>query len=271
MTVKVTRSTKLPNRPKSKGKGAFRLRSVLDILAILAWGVLLIQYWLTGKINVLLHPDYVWLTYSAGFFLIGLALFKTWQGLIKSKQKQVAPTASGQHFSLFPPSLSSALLLIVALFGLQFTPRPFASDVALNRGVTETLTMTRSQPQSFRAAISPEKRSIVEWVRTLNVYPEPDAYTGQKANVNGFVIHQADLPNNYLVLARFVITCCAADVYPVGLPVKLPSGDRSTYPVDKWFQVEGEMITETLNGKRQLVIQAKTLTETPPPERPYDY
>ena len=246
MTVKSTRSTTFPNRRNSKkGKAAARLRSMLDILAILAWGGLLIHYWLSGKINVLLHPDYVWLTYSAGFFLIGLALFKLWQGLAKGKQKQIVPASSASHFSLFPPSLSSALLLIVALFGLQFTPKPFASDVALNRGVTETLTLTRSQPQSFRASISPEKRSIVEWVRTLNVYPEPDAYTGQKANVNGFVIHQADLPNNYLVLSRFVITCCAADVYPVGLPVKLPLGDRSAYPADKWFQVEGEMITET--------------------------
>lgn len=268
MTAKSTRSSRQPGW--NRHKGLPRLAPVLDVLAVLAWGILLVQYWLTGKINVLLHPDYVWLTYSAGFFLIGLALFKAWQGIKAMRRKQL-PVVAPQHFALFPPSFSSLVLLLVALYGLQFTPQPFASEVALNRGVSETLTLTRSQPQAFRASVSPEKRSLVEWVRTLNVYPEPDAYTGQKVNVNGFVIHPAELPNNYLVLARFVITCCAADVYPVGMPVKLPSGDRAAYPVDQWFQVEGEMITETVGGKRQLVIQAKKLQKTAAPDKPYDY
>ncbi|HEY9640248.1 MAG TPA: TIGR03943 family protein, partial [Coleofasciculaceae cyanobacterium] len=45
------------------------LQSLLDIAALLAWGVLLLKFWLTGKMTILLHPDYVWLAYSAGFFL----------------------------------------------------------------------------------------------------------------------------------------------------------------------------------------------------------
>lgn len=240
-----------------------------------AWGILLLKYCLTGKINVLLHPDYVWLAYAAGYALIGLAVLKLLQTplrLWKRRSSRSRPEAPiPQHISLLPPGWGSALLLAVGLFGLQFTPQPFASQVALNRGVTETLTLTRSQPQTFRASLDPETRSLIEWIRTLNLYPEPDAYTGQKANVNGFVIHSTELPNNYLVLARFVITCCAADAYPVGLPVKLAEGDRATYPADKWLQVQGDMITETLNGKRQLVIQATSLQEIPEPANPYDY
>lgn len=273
MTVKSSKS-KLA-RPKRRflpGKG-LPLQPLLDILAIAAWGALLVRYWLTGKINVLLHPDYVWLAYSAGFFLLGLAAVKLLQLPLSKRRSKAQPSlaASAQHFSLLPPGWGSAILLAVALFGWQFTPQPFASDVALNRGVAESLTLTRSQPQSFRTTTSPEQRSLVEWVRTLNVYPEPDAYTGQKANVEGFVIHSQEVPQNYLVVARFVITCCAADVYPVGLPVKLPKGDRSAYPPDTWLQVKGDMVTETLNNKRQLVIQAKSLQEIPAPATPYDY
>jgi uncharacterized repeat protein (TIGR03943 family) len=240
----------------------------LDIAAVFTWGVLLLKYWLTGKVNVLLHPDYVWLAASAGFVLVGLALVKSWQMLQRQPYDNNPPTM--QHQPLFPTRWSSGLLLAVALFGLQFTPQPFASDVALERGVTDTLTMTRSQPQAFRGNTRPEDRSIIEWVRTLNVYPEPDAYTGQKVNVEGFVIHSPDLPENYLLISRFVITCCAADVYPVGLPVRL-TGNRSAYPADQWFRVEGTMATETLNDQRQLVIQASSLTSIPEPENPYDY
>lgn len=278
MTVK-SDSSKLTKSPRLRSSKRWqRLQWGLDTAAILAWGILLLQYWITNKINVLLHPDYIWLTYSAGFFLVGLALVRLGQAgwrLFQRSRKRAAKAARAveppQHTSLFPPGWGSALLLVVALFGLQFTPQPFSSQVALDRGVTETLTMTRSQPQSFRGGSRPEERSLIGWIRTLNVYPEPDAYTGQPVNISGFVIHSPELPNSYFMISRFIITCCAADAYPVGLPVKLATGDRSTYAPDTWLQIEGKMMTETLGGKRQLVIQAKSLKEIPKPTNPYDY
>lgn len=42
----------------------------LDILAITAWGVLLLQYWLTGKLGLLIHPRYFGLTTVTGFVLL---------------------------------------------------------------------------------------------------------------------------------------------------------------------------------------------------------
>ncbi len=255
-----------PNRPPLF-KRFDRLQGLLDIAAIVTWGILLLYYWQSGKMNLLLHPNYIWLAYSAGFFLLLLGGIKIWQ-LVRLLQGR-KPPATPPHLSLFPPGWSSLLLLAVAIFGLQFTPRPFSSQVALDRGVTETLTSTRSQPQSFRANAKSENRSLIDWIRTLNVYPEPDAYTGQKVNVEGFAIHLPDLPDRYLHIGRFVITCCAADAYPVALPVKLPDS-RSAYPADQWFRIEGQMITETLNGKRQLVIDATQLVEIPTPKNPYD-
>jgi uncharacterized repeat protein (TIGR03943 family) len=222
----------------------------------------------------LLHPDYVWLAYSAGFFLMGLGLFKAvqWIGRAFTRSPRRASRAQAAeaipHFSLFP--FGSALMLGVALFGLNFTPQPFASQAALDRGVTDTLTLTRSQPQSFRSQSRPEERTLTEWVRTLNVYPEPDAYKDQKAKIEGFVIHVKEQPDDFLTLSRFVITCCAADAYPIGIPVKL-KGSRSTYAPDQWLRVEGKMATQTLNGKRQLVVMATDLTKIPKPDAPYEY
>lgn len=241
----------------------------LDVLAILAWGVLLLKYWLTNKLNILLHPDYMWLAYSTGAIFVVMAGLRAWQVVQMSRLRREMGT-SLQHFSMLPRGWSSGLLLAVALIGLQFTPQPFASETALARGVTDTLTMTRSRPQAFRGGAQPGERSLVEWIRTLNVYPEPDAYKGQDANVEGFVIASPDLPAGYFTIARFVITCCAADVYPVGLPVKLAEG-QSPYPSDTWLRVKGKMTTETLSNQRQLVIAAETLEEISEPENPYDY
>ena len=78
------------------------------------------------------------------------------------------------------------------------------------------------------------------------------------------------MPEQYLLISRFILTCCAADAYPVSLAVKLPES-RDKYPPDKWLQVEGQMITETLAGKRLLVIQASSLKAIDEPKNPYDY
>jgi uncharacterized repeat protein (TIGR03943 family) len=249
---------------QSKLKTQTFLLPWLDVLAIAAWGILMLKYWLTGKLNLLIHPNYFWLVITGGLGLLVVSGLKALELLQRRRTKVTA------HITLFPPGFSSALLLATAIIGLLFTPRVFASQAALQRGVTDSLGATRSQPQAFRSSVRPEERSLLDWVRTLNVYPEPDAYTGQKVKLQGFVIHPPELPQKYLLLSRFVITCCAADAYPVGLPVKLTQ-NRQVYPPDTWLEVQGQMITENLGGKRQLAIQASSLKPISEPKNPYDY
>ncbi|ARV59600.1 TIGR03943 family protein [Nostocales cyanobacterium HT-58-2] len=256
--------TSIPKRKSKINKN--KLQSWLDVVAITAWGILILKYWLTNKLNLLIHPDYFWLAIVGAIGLLMISLFKTLQLL----QRRRELTPSVPHLTLFPPGWGSALLLTTAILGLTITPRVFASQTALQRGVTDLVGATRAQPQAFRASVRPEERTLVDWVRTLNVYPEPDAYTGQKAKVQGFVIHPPDLGKEYLFLARFVLTCCAADAYPVGLPIKLKE-NRDNYPPDTWLEIEGQMVTENLAKKRQLTIDATSLKKIPQPKNPYTY
>ncbi|MGK7888839.1 MAG: TIGR03943 family protein [Leptolyngbyaceae cyanobacterium] len=242
----------------------------LDIAMMLIWGTLFLKYWLSGQILLLLHPNYVWLTVAAGFVLLGMALYKVGQQLATPPKMVGRSPQSPQHLSLLPKGWSNMILILVGMIGWFYVPQPFASDIALQRGVTDTLMLTRSQPQSFRVSVRPEEKSITDWVRTLNVYPEPDAYEGDPVDVSGFVIHPPDVPDDYVIIARFILTCCAADAYPVGLPVKI-EGRRADYPADGWFQVKGEMATQTINGDRHLTIMASSLESIPQPRNPYDY
>jgi uncharacterized repeat protein (TIGR03943 family) len=234
----------------------------LDLFAIAGWGILLIKLWLTDQLFLLIHPNYKILTVLAGFVLILFAAILAWQ--IKTKTLN-----SGSHQSLLLPQWSSSLLIVTAILGLVISPRPFTSDTAVQRGLGEQINPIRSV-QSFRANSKSEERSLLEWIRTLNVYPEPDAYQGQKVRVRGFVAYPSELPDQFFLITRFVITCCAADVYPVSLPVKLTSGSRESYPRDRWLEIEGQMITETLDGRRQLTISADKLTPIPEPKNPYE-
>jgi uncharacterized repeat protein (TIGR03943 family) len=237
----------------------------LDVLAIAAWGILFLKYSVTGKLYLLIHPNYFGLTIGAGVALLLIAVWRTVMLLRRSR-----PSGGESHTTLLPPGLSSLLLIAIAVLGMVVSPRAFASQTALDRGVADTLTLTRVKPQAFRANSNPEEKSLVEWIRTLAVYPEPDAYVGQRVKVQGFVIYAENLPKEYLLISRFVITCCAADAYPISLPVKLSQG-RDAYKPDSWLEIEGQMVTETLAGKRQLTIAATALKPIPEPKNPYDY
>ena len=246
----------------------------LEGLSLLAWGVLLLKYSFTGQYKLLIHPNYFSLVLGSGIILLVLGIIK-----LKSILNHRQPNNS-EHISLFPPGLGNSLLLIVAIAGLLIPPKVLTSQTALKRGVGD-LPLTTIQPQAFRTASKPEERSLIEWIRTINAYPEPDAYSGQPANITGFVLHLSELPENYIMLSRFVITCCAVDAYPIGIPVKLDTS-RSEYPVDSWLTVEGAAIaqtlpvkdrieTNTITEKRSVVIEARAIETIPTPADPYSY
>lgn len=248
--------------------------SWLEGLSLLAWGVLLLKYSFTGQYKLLIHPNYLSLVLGSGIVLLVLGIVK-----FKSILNQSQPKKS-EHISLFPPGLGNSLLLTVAIAGLLIPPKILTSQTALKRGVGD-LPLTTIQPQAFRTTSNPEERSLIEWIRTINAYPEPDAYSGQPANITGFVLHLSELPDNYIMLSRFVITCCAVDAYPIGIPVKLDTSRRN-YPVDSWLTVNGIAIAETLpvkdrietnkiTEKRSVAIEAQTIETIPTPADPYSY
>lgn len=245
---------------------------------------MLFRYWIGGKLLLLLHPDYAWLSNSAAIILALLAAYKL-LGILgamassRSKtQRSGRPNAQTSkadegHIALLPRNFSSSVLLAIAVFGLIYTPRAFASQTAAQRGIADTLTLTRAQPERFVRAATPGDRTVIDWIRLINVYPEPDAYTDEAIEVEGFVIYPEEWPAGYLMVSRFVLTCCAADAYPVGLPLKLPTESDSAqpYPVDTWLSVTGKVMTDTLNGQRQIVIAPAEIRTIDEPKNPYEY
>jgi uncharacterized repeat protein (TIGR03943 family) len=247
----------------------------LDAIALMAWGSLLLKYTITGQYRLLIHPNYFGLVLASAIVLLVLGIIKI---IIIVNYPRLEPE-NNQHLTLFTPGFSSSLLLVVAIAGLIVPPTILTSQTALQRRVAD-VPITRSQVQNFRTNTKPESRSLIDWVRTYDAYPEPDAYQGQPAKISGFVLHLEELPDNYFLLSRFVITCCAVDAYPIGIPIQLETSRRD-YPPDTWLEVQGEMITVSLptkdnnssstTEKRQLVLKASAITKIPTPSDPYNY
>ncbi|MEM1425232.1 MAG: TIGR03943 family protein [Cyanobacteria bacterium P01_H01_bin.130] len=254
--------------PRSR---SFPWRPWLDVAAIGSWGALLLTYWRTGKLALLVHPIYNGLVIAAGMLLLIASAFAALKQIRGHSTRLQNPE---EHLTLLPPPLTSGILLTAALLGLLISPKPLASAKAMQQQTSASVTVTRSNPQSFRANQDPSERSLVEWVRLLNVYPEPDAYNGQPMEISGFVLPSTpedNLPTGYIWLARFTITCCAADAYPLQIPVQLPEGAPQTYEADTWLAVEGEAATATLGRDRRLAVQAAQIRPIDPPANPYEY
>lgn len=254
---------------------------LLDFSAFFFWGLVLFKYWATGELNVLIHPNYFLLVYVGSLVLFIIAALKLLHIYLKYYRRKSYTRDNQNSVLLLPKGLGSSLLILIAVLGLVTEPMILNSQHALQRGLVDSLPPVTLQPEAFGAGTKPEDRTIVQWVRTLQVYPEPDTYTGQRANVTGFVVHLNSLPDNYVYLSRFIITCCAVDAYPVGIPVKLPES-RSNYPPDTWLTVRGEMMTETLppldatstestREVRHLVLNATDVEVVPTPRDPYGY
>ncbi len=249
-----------------------KTRQVKELTAIFLWGLLLFKYWVTGELYLLIHPSYFFLVLASSIILFLVFITKVY--LLLFQPGAVAVLEENQYqSSLLPRGWASNLLVFVAIIGLIVPPMVLNSQTVMKRGVND-LPPTTLQPQSFLPQTEPEKRSLIEWVRTLSVYPEPDNYIGQKADISGFVVYGENLPENYIYLSRFVLTCCAADAYAVGIPVELPQ-PRYQYPPDSWLRVRGVMKATTLptlsdsKAKRQLVLQAAEVIRIPTPKNPY--
>ena len=208
------------------------------------WGAVLLQAWVSGRLNLLLQADFHWLVLVSGLLLLALA------GL--------AARFAPRRRSCRTPAL---VMLLAAPLVLLIPPRPSFSTLAANRssgaleGESETLTFLSP----------PEQRSLTDWVRLLRSQPDPELYRGDPVRISGFVM---PTPGAEPVLARLTVRCCLADATPVGIPVIWPDGE--SLKADEWLAVSGEMGVQRVNGVLRSVVIADTVQPIPKPKRPFE-
>lgn len=108
---------------------------------------------------------------------------------------------------------------------------------------------------------------IGDWINSQTYNTDLSFYEGKQVDLVGFVYSPEFLPEQYFIIARFVIRCCAADATPIGLVVKYDW--QSNFKQDEWVRVKGNFIVEDFNGNQQLVIIPVSVANTDVPERPY--
>ncbi|VVJ20685.1 Uncharacterised protein [Amycolatopsis camponoti] len=86
-------------------------------------------------------------------------------------------------------------------------------------------------------------------------------------SLTGFVVHTG----GRTLLARLVISCCAADAFPV--TVHLRGGEADHLPSDAWIRVTGSAVPRTATKDNSYTpdFTLASITTVPTPKDPYEY
>lgn len=233
-----------------------RFKFALEPTLLIIVAVYILQLGVRDNLALYIHPRYI--LFTTTMTVIGLVLF-TAHFISGSKQK-----------STHGPSMLGMIPLSLILLFALFVPARSLTSATISQRSTDAGSLVAtadSRPVNTLFAGSSKGLKLADWSRLLSTNTDPSYYANKPAKISGF-IYDAELGQDTVLLARFVVTCCAVDAQPIGVAVRLPNWE-SLYDQDQWLEVEGEFgLVETANGE-QLVLNSTNVSEIDQPRNPY--
>lgn len=233
---------------------------------ILTVSIAVASLWLaaTDKLTLYIHPRYTLFT----VIMCGLAILGVLAGVGFSKK---LPHLARPERPMYVAASSICLLLCVGL--LVFRPGSLTSLTAQQRGIntgaaTSTSESSLHMLRSSEAAY--ENFSVKEWASLLGQSTDPALFQDKPARLTGFISPTPNNDPNVFYVSRFVITCCAVDAQPVGVPVYKP-GWQAAHQRDRWIEIRGTFMRNPQADSIPIVLDPKTITPIEEPDNPYAY
>lgn len=150
-----------------------------------------------------------------------------------------------------------------AVWSATPSPAPDASNAVSNS--EEMLLDAISGLDRDAKTITITTENYYDWMERL--YQDAAAYEGYTVSLTGYVINGSDVfAEDEFALARLVMTCCVADLSPVGFICKYD--EASQLNADDWVSVEGVLIAGSyeINGQTYNEPQLNVTSITPAEE-----
>ena len=245
----------------------------------------------TGQLVLYIHPRYV--AFTVVMTIIGVVLSlavllwapraddpddhdhadETWPVEQRGRVRRRRPGRAGPVLrrSLLTGGTLVVTALAVAIVVLP--PATLTSATATTRDVnssTAALEGTSVEEANAAGSSAYASFSVLDWAGLLRQTSDVAFYTGKQADVTGIVTASGDDPDVFY-LTRFVVTCCAVDAQPVGVPVQLPSW-QDDLAVDQWVRVEGGFQTNrSASSSDPIALVPETVEQVDQPRDPYLY
>jgi uncharacterized repeat protein (TIGR03943 family) len=254
----------LRDRFLSHGRG---LLLVLVGVAAVVWLAL------SGRLGLYIHPRYfeftVIMAVLAGVAAIVAAAFLP-RAASEADDHDHAH-ASGRRASWLTAG-SIALIVATTAVLLVVPPSTLTSGTVAQRDMNASAAgATDAGDAPALVAGDGSAFTVKDWAGLLRQGVDDRYLADARPDVTGFVTPDPDDPENVFYVARFVVTCCAVDAQPVGVPVYLP-GWQQDHPVDSWVQVTGRFAPNPSPTSMQaLAIDPAQVAPIEQPADPYVY
>jgi len=252
------------------------LRRYQGLLLVLM-GLMLVLKISNHSIIFYIHERFIPLTILAAALLFWLARGLVFAPATSGSQAQAENSTTlepvelhSEHAGGHTKPFSTLLLLLLPVV-LGFLPAaPLTPEAVLQQGmVVSAYTVDAGTGPISLFSVPPENRSMLDWFRLVDEADDPSVFIGQPVSLIGTVVLQDDLPPGQFFLSRLLLTCCAADAYPVGILVD--TGTASVPEEGLWIRVEGSMQMIETGTRQQPKIAAETVFMIDPPAQPYIY
>ena len=237
------------------------LRPFLPSFLLGGYGVFILSLFARGVMTWYINPGYVWSTTLAGAVLCGIGAV----GVVRRRSPACESCGTDCSCGESSPRLWTYALLSLPLFlALIFPPRGLAAFSANERGPQIAgISSVHGLGAMKRVSLSVDTRSfsMQDWVGALSADPNPRDYKGKPVRVSGMVLHaSASVPAGYVMVMRYLVTCCIADARPVGVIVKDTS--HGALRDNQWVTVTGTMDAAKEGGQLVTVVNPTAIVRT---------
>ncbi|MBK9924344.1 MAG: TIGR03943 family protein [Anaerolineales bacterium] len=168
-----------------------------------------------------------------------------------------------------PAPVNLWIMLVPLLIGILIPAKPLNSSAVSAKGLTTSSPLVSSSSTSRLLETESEQRDVLDWVKLFYFEKDLNPYIGQQASVVGFVYFDDRLPQGQFFVSRFIVSCCSADGYAVGVIVDWPN--VASLKKDTWVQVKGPVDAVSFNNGISPLIHAEAVDIVPQPDQPYLY
>ncbi|MGH3148382.1 MAG: TIGR03943 family putative permease subunit [Rubrobacter sp.] len=242
-------------------------------LAISLFNVHALALYLGGQLTLYIHPRYVLFTVALNV----VSLAACCAGFSATAWRVANGSYAGG--ASWRPSVTFLMAMVVLLAAYALPARTLSTETADQRignfnsarspssATGGTLAAFRTGETPTLAGAATADLAIEDWVAAFGVEPNANFYEGKEVNVVGFVFRAEGTPDDVFYVSRFVVTCCAVDAQPIGLPVRSP-GWQERFEDDAWVRVKGRFANET-GVAEPVVVEPERVERTAQPPNPY--
>jgi len=227
---------------------------------------------IAGELVLYIHPRYIVFTITMAVLAVG---FVVASACVRPHASHDSDEGADVPIGRWPKFLTLtavglATALAVSMVALPATTLTSATaqqrdinSTVLDLGTTDIASVTAGSAGAF------ETFSVVDWASLLRQTSDLSFFANKPVVVSGFITADPEDPENLFYVARFVVTCCAVDAQPVGVPVYAPNWS-SNLKIDDWVEVRGEFATNPSQLSSQpLAVDPSDITPIEQPREPY--